>query len=157
MSFISTVTSRFRRAGLEVLGWILIPVGIVLMPLPGPGMLIVVSGVALLSHRHTWAQRALDPLQRRALEAAKYGVASGRRITLSILGGAWLFILGVIWWQSPTVPEFAVLGVGFGPDLPAAGWASAIGLWASAIAAWVLLAYSYARWHQPSGTARSNA
>jgi uncharacterized protein (TIGR02611 family) len=151
------VTSWFRRAGLEILGWILIPVGIVLMPLPGPGMLIVVSGVALLSRRYVWAQRVLEPLERRATEAAKYGVATWPRIALSILGGVWLFALGVIWWQSPDIPEFTVLGVGFGPELPAHGWATAIGLWASAIAAWVLLAYSFARWHEPKSPAHSNA
>jgi uncharacterized protein (TIGR02611 family) len=157
MGLASAVTSWFQRAGLEILGWILIPVGIVLMPLPGPGMLIVVSGVALLSRRYVWAQRVLEPLERRATEAAKYGVATWPRIALSILGGVWLFALGVIWWQSPDIPEFTVLGVGFGPELPAHGWATAIGLWASAIAAWVLLAYSFARWHEPSDPAHSNA
>jgi uncharacterized protein (TIGR02611 family) len=157
MSLGSAVTSWFQRAGLEILGWILIPVGVVLMPLPGPGMLIVVSGVALLSRRYVWAQRVLEPLERRATEAAKYGVATWPRIALSILGGVWLFALGVIWWQSPDIPEFTLLGVGFGPELPAHGWATAIGLWASAIAAWVLLAYSFARWHAPSDEAHSNA
>lgn len=153
----SMVTSWFRRAGLEVLGWILIPVGIVLMPLPGPGMLIVVSGVALLSRRYVWAQKLLAPLERQAIEAAKYGVATWPRIAVSILGGVWLFAIGLVWWQDPPIPEFSLLGVGFGPHLPAAGWATAIGLWASAIAAWVLLAYSFARWHEPIGDAHSNA
>lgn len=157
MSLGSAVTSWFRRVGLEILGWILIPVGIVLMPLPGPGMLIVVSGVALLSRRHVWAQRVLGPLQTRATEAAKYGVATWPRIVVSILGGVWLFALGLIWWQSPDIPEFDLLGIGFGPELPAHGWATALGLWASAIAAWVLLAYSYARWHERSDAAHSNA
>ncbi len=60
MSLASTVTSWFRSVGLEVLGWILIPVGIALMPLPGPGLLVVAAGVALLSRRYVWAQRARD-------------------------------------------------------------------------------------------------
>ncbi|MCW2749989.1 MAG: hypothetical protein JWR83_1099 [Aeromicrobium sp.] len=153
----SAVTSWFQRVGLEILGWILIPVGIVLMPLPGPGMLIVASGVALLARRYVWAQRLLGPVQRRAIDAAKYGVATWPRIVLSFLGGVWLVALGVIWWRSPVIPEFTLLGFDFGPDLPAHGWATALGLWASALAAWGLLGYSYARWHAPSGNAHSNA
>lgn len=155
MSVASAIRSWFQRVGVEILGWTLIPVGIVLMPLPGPGMLIVVSGVALLSRRHVWAQNLLGPLRVRAVEAARYGVATWPRIAVSIFGGVWLFGLGMVWWKNPSIPEFSLLGVGFGPDLPAPGWATAIGLWASAVAAWVLLAYSFARWHEPSGESHS--
>ena len=49
----------------------------------------------------------------------------------------------------PAIPEFDVLGVGFGPQLPAAGWATGLGLMASAVAAWTLLAYSIRRWRRP--------
>lgn len=212
MSVGAALTSWFRRTGSEILGWVLIPVGVLLMPLPGPGLLIVVAGVALLSRRYAWAQKLLDPLERRAIEAAKYGVATWPRIVLSFLGGVWLFALGVVWWVSPEIPEFsiaaftipagvvatafviavvlfsmgaifvlrellrtgdgvrsAIVGVAwvlglwlatthtpdlsdrpidlaFGPELPAHGWGTAIGLWSSAIAAWGLLAYSVVRW-----------
>lgn len=140
----------FRRTGSEVLGWILIPLGIVLMPAPGPGTLVLVAGVALLAPHHAWAQRILEPLQRQAIEAAKYGVATWPRITLSALGGLWLFFLGILWWTAPVIPTFEVLGVGFGPELPAAGWGTALGLMASAVAAWGLLIYSIVRWREPS-------
>jgi hypothetical protein len=157
MSVGTTLGNWFRRTGSEILGWILIPLGVVLMPLPGPGLLIVVSGVALLSRNYVWAQRLLDPLERRAIEAAKYGVATWPRIIVSFLGGLWLVALGVVWWISPEIPEFSVLSVGFGPQLPAHGWATAIGLWASALAAWGLLAYSVVRWHEPRRPTHSNA
>ncbi|MGA8988589.1 PGPGW domain-containing protein [Aeromicrobium sp.] len=149
MSFGSALQDWFRRTGRKLLGWTLIPVGIVLMPLPGPGLLIVMSGVALLSRDYVWAQRLLDPLERRAIEAAKYGVATWPRIAASFLGGLWLFVLGIVWWASPEIPQFEVLSVSFGPQLPAHGWATAIGLWASALAAWGLLAYSVVRWREP--------
>ncbi|GAA1739583.1 PGPGW domain-containing protein [Aeromicrobium alkaliterrae] len=137
------------RTGTEVLGWILIPVGIVLMPLPGPGMLIVVGGFALLARHYTWARQLLEPLQRKAVEAARYGVATWPRIVLSALGGVWLFAIGVVWIVGPTIPEFEVLNVGFGPELPAQGWVTGLGVIASAIVAWGLLAYSVARWRTP--------
>jgi uncharacterized protein (TIGR02611 family) len=157
----TSIKSTFERLGVEILGWALIPIGIILMPLPGPGMLIVVAGVGLLSRRHVWARRMLDPLRRRAVEAAKYGVATWPRIVVSFLGGVWLVALGVVWWISPNIPEFSILGYGFGPELPAHGWGTAIGLWSSAIAAWFLLAYSVVRYrepgHEPRPKSHSNA
>jgi uncharacterized protein (TIGR02611 family) len=151
MSVGTVLKGWFQRTGSEILGWTLVPVGIVLMPLPGPGMIIVVAGVALLSRNYVWAQKLLEPLERRAVEAARYGVATWPRIALGFLGGLWLTVLGVVWWIDPTIPEFEVLSVGFGPRLPAHGWATALGLWASAAAAWGVLGYSIVRWRQPRG------
>jgi uncharacterized protein (TIGR02611 family) len=149
MSVGAALRGWFRRTGSEILGWVVVVVGVILMPLPGPGMVIVVSGLAILSRHYVWAQRVLGPLERKATEAAKFGVETWPRITVSFLGGLWLAVLGVIWWIGPDIPEFEVLGIGFGPELPAQGWATALGLWASAVAAWVLLAYSVVRWREP--------
>lgn len=136
----------FRRTGSEILGWTLVAIGIPMMPLPGPGTIVLVAGIALLAPHYSWARKILDPLRRQAVEAARYGVATLPRITVSALGGLWLFLAGVVWWVAPTIPEFDVLGVGFGPQLPASGWATGLGLMASAVAAWSLLAYSVRRW-----------
>ncbi len=84
MSTGSAVSTWLRGMGLEILGWILIPLGIILMPLPGPGMLIVAGGVALLSRRHVWAQNARGFVEKRAIDAAKYGVATVPRIVMSV-------------------------------------------------------------------------
>lgn len=137
------------RTGAEALGWVLLPIGVVMMPAPGPGTLVVVAAIALLARRYVWAQRVLDPLERKAVEAARFGVATWPRIALSLLGALWLVVLGAIWWANPEIPEFDVLGVGFGPRLPAGGWFTALGLWASAAVALGLLAYSIARWRRP--------
>ena len=141
----------FRRTGSEILGWTLVVIGIPMMPLPGPGTIVLVAGVALLAPHYTWARKILDPLRKRAVEAARYGVATLPRITVSALGGLWLFLAGVVWWTSPTIPEFEVLGVGFGPQLPASGWGTGLGLMASGVAAWSLLVYSVRRWRHPDG------
>lgn len=138
-----------RRTGSEILGWVLIPVGVVLMPLPGPGMLIIVGGFALLSQHYVWARRLRDRLQVKAVEAARYGVATWFRIILSALGGGWVLGAGVVWIVGPDIPEFEVLGFGFGPELPAQGWVTGIGVILSALVAWGLLAYSVVRWRRP--------
>lgn len=140
----------FNRTGSEALGWLLVLIGIPLMPLPGPGTIVLVSGVALLARHYTWARRLLGPLQRKAVEAARYGVATWPRIGLSFLGGVWLFAVGVFWWMAPTIPTFELLGFGFGPELPAAGWVTGLGVIISACAAWGLLAYSVRRWREPA-------
>lgn len=146
MSIAARARSWFNRTGSELLGWTLVIIGIPLLPAPGPGTLVIVAGLALLARHYTWAQWLRDRLQEKAIEAAKYGVATWPRIFLSFLGGVWLMALAVIWWKSPQIPEFTVLGVGFGPELPAAGWGTALGIGTSAVVAWGLLAYSVKRW-----------
>lgn len=126
----------FKRTGSEILGWILIPVGIVMMPAPGPGMLVLVGGVALLAPHYAWARRARDFLKDRAIEGAQYGVATIPRIVLSALGGVWLLVAGIVWWVSPTIPELDLLDVDFGPQLPGAGWVGGLVILALAAAAW---------------------
>lgn len=137
-----------ERVLTEVLGWTLVVVGIILWPLPGPGLLIILSGITVLARQHAWARRALTPVRERAVEAARFGVATWPRIAVSAFGGLWLFALGVVWWMSPTIPEFEILRVGFGPQLPAAGWATGLGLMFSAVVAWGLLVYSIRRWRE---------
>ncbi len=137
-----------KRVATEVLGWTIVVIGIILWPLPGPGLLIIVAGITVLARQHAWARNALEPVRARAVEAARFGVATWPRIAVSFLGGVWLLALGVTWWVSPQIPEFTVLGVGFGPQLPAAGWATGLGIIVSAFVAWGLLVYSILRWRE---------
>ena len=146
MSEDTRLRDRIGNTGSFILGWTLVVVGIPLMPLPGPGAIVLVTGVALLARHYVWAQKLLDPLRSRAIKAAKVGVETWPRITTSALGGLWLFVLGIVWWISPTIPEFDVVGYHFGPQVPFAGWSVGVGLVASALAAWGLLAYSVKRW-----------
>ncbi|HWV27977.1 MAG TPA: PGPGW domain-containing protein [Aeromicrobium sp.] len=106
------VLTRLRNAtagvGLELLGWILVPLGIIMMPAPGPGTLVLLGGIALLARQYAWARFVLSWLETRAIEAAKFGVATWPRIALSAAGCVWLFVLGAIWLVGPNIPEFTV-------------------------------------------------
>ena len=68
-----------KRAGITVVGFALILAGIILLPLPGPGWLVIILGLAVLGTEYVWAQRALDAAKRRAKAAASKARARMRR------------------------------------------------------------------------------
>lgn len=47
------------RIGITVVGVAVIVVGIILLPLPGPGWLIIFAGLGLLASEYAWAARLL--------------------------------------------------------------------------------------------------
>ena len=61
------------RIGVTVLGLAIIAVGIVLLPLPGPGWLIIFAGLGLLATEYEWAARLL----RYARDEVKRWTAAG--------------------------------------------------------------------------------
>lgn len=145
----SRVREWFNRTGSESVGWILVVMGLFMLILPGPGLLALLGGVALLARHYLWAQLILEPLHKRAIESAKFGVATIPRILVSLVGIACVLTVGTIWFLSPEIPEFSILGVRFGPQLPAAGWVGAIGIWFSGALGLGLLVYSIVRWRRP--------
>jgi uncharacterized protein (TIGR02611 family) len=48
------------RIGVGVLGTLIVILGLVLVPFPGPGWLIVFLGLGLLATEFAWAERLLD-------------------------------------------------------------------------------------------------
>ena len=48
--------SSIRKWGILVVGWLVVFAGIVLIPLPGPGILITLGGLAILSLESPWAR-----------------------------------------------------------------------------------------------------
>lgn len=52
------VTSIARKVVIGVLGLAVLSAGIVLLALPGPGLLVIVLGLAILSLEFPWARRA---------------------------------------------------------------------------------------------------
>ena len=68
-----------RRAGITVIGFVLVIGGIILLPLPGPGWLIIFAGLAVLATEYVWAERALDAAKKKAKAAARKARARIRR------------------------------------------------------------------------------
>jgi uncharacterized protein (TIGR02611 family) len=133
-------TRAAKRVLLEGLGWILVAGGIAALVLPGPGLLAIVAGLALLSQQYEWAERRLDPVKKRALEAAADSVATWPRIALSSLGVLFLVAVGVFWSIKPDPPAWWPLAERWW--LPG-GWGTGVSLIISALLALALIVYSY--------------
>ena len=98
--------STAKRVLLEGLGWLLVLVGIAALVLPGPGLLALFAGMALLATQYEWAERRLEPVKRAALRAAADSVKTWPRILMSTAGVLWLIELGVLWSLQPDVPSW---------------------------------------------------
>jgi hypothetical protein len=133
-------TRAAKRIVLETLGWILVVGGIAALVLPGPGLLAIVAGLALLSQQYEWAERRLDPVKKRALEAAADGVATWPRIMVSALGVACLVGLGIFWSVKPEAPDWWPMDEKWW--LPG-GWGTGVSLIVSGLLALALIVYSY--------------
>jgi Putative transmembrane protein (PGPGW) len=70
-----------RRLAILVAGLAVVAVGIVLIPAPGPGWLVVFAGLAILATEFTWAEMLLERAKRQAMRAKDAAVRSvnGRR------------------------------------------------------------------------------
>lgn len=133
-----------KRVVLETLGWLLLVVGIAAIALPGPGLLGVFAGLALLSQQYDWADRRVEPVKLRALKAAAEGVATWPRIIVSLMGVLLLLACGVLWILKPPAPDwwplsdFWWLPGGLGTGITQVG---------SAVIAVALIVYSFRRFH----------
>jgi uncharacterized protein (TIGR02611 family) len=76
-------STRLGRIGVKIavalVGTLIIAVGVVLLPLPGPGWLIILSGMAILAMEFPWAKRLLLFTREQLV-----------RWTRLVRGGSWL-------------------------------------------------------------------
>ncbi len=138
------MTGAAKRIGLEVLGWALLLLGVAAIFLPGPGLLGIFAGLALLSQQYDWAERRVEPVRLRALRGAAEGVETWPRIIASCAGAVVLAACGIYWILKPPAPDWWPL-----PDawwLPGGIWTGVTQI-ASAFIALALIVYSYRRFH----------
>ncbi|UUZ59610.1 PGPGW domain-containing protein [Nocardioides sp. B-3] len=129
---------------LETLGWVLPVAGVAAIFLPGPGLLGIFAGLALLSQQYDWAERRVEPVRLRALRGAAEGVETRPRIIASVLGALIPAACGVLWILSPPAPSRWSL-----PEvlwLPGGMWTGITQIASGAIAI-ALIVYSYRRFH----------
>ncbi len=130
-----------RKAAVTILGWTLVLAGVAALILPGPGLLLLLLGLVVLSQEYPWAERRVEPVKEKAFDVARQGVSSYPRILMSALGACAVVAVGVVWAIDPAIPTVGPLG----PDLPFGGWATGSTIIASGVIAAVLLVYSINR------------
>jgi uncharacterized protein (TIGR02611 family) len=68
-----TVTDRVglaaRRVVITVVGGLVALAGVVMLLTPGPGLVTLAAGLAILATEYAWAKRALRDVRRRSREA----------------------------------------------------------------------------------------
>jgi uncharacterized protein (TIGR02611 family) len=134
-----------KRAMLEGAGWLLIVLGLAALVLPGPGLLMLFAGLALLATQYEWAERRLQPVRRAALKAAADSVRSWPRIVMSVIFSLGLVGVGIFWGLRPSEPSWWPLAdkwwlIG--------GWNTGGTIAGSGILALIMIVYSYANFRK---------
>jgi len=120
---------KAKHVAHSVLGGFLLLIGVVLLVLPGPGLILVLAGLILLSRAFPRLERHVGTVRARAMKAAEDSVSSRWRLAGSMLAGTALIAAGLVW--------------GLVPSLPFGGWPTASSLLVSGVILFVLLLYSY--------------
>jgi len=58
-----------KRIAITVIGGVVILVGIAMLVLPGPGLLVIIAGLAILATEYVWAERLLMMAKEKAVQA----------------------------------------------------------------------------------------
>jgi len=85
-----------KRSAVTVAGVALLAVGVVLMVLPGPGLLLIVAGLAVLATEYAWAHRLLKRAKKQAEVAQQAAVASPMRTAGSVCFALGMVGLGIL-------------------------------------------------------------
>lgn len=120
-----------KHLAFVTIGGILVLVGLALLVLPGPGLLVVFAGLAILATVFPALDRHVDLVRRQALKAAEDSVSSWWRLTGAVVMGLALIAAGI--------------ALGVVPDLPFSGWHTGSSVILSGLIVLGLLVYSLRR------------
>lgn len=62
------IAHQWVRLSVAALGFTVLAVGLVLLVTPGPGLLVIIAGLAILAHEFAWAAVALEKARQRAAQ-----------------------------------------------------------------------------------------
>jgi len=91
------------QVGVFVVGLAVVVVGVIMLPLPGPGWLVIFGGMAIWATEFVWAQLVLRWTKRKVTEATQRALdpkVRRRNIILTAVGLAIIAVLvGVYVWK----------------------------------------------------------
>ncbi|GAA2223476.1 TIGR02611 family protein [Streptomyces nogalater] len=91
------------QVGVFVIGLAVVVAGIIMLPLPGPGWVVIFGGMAIWATEFVWAQLVLRWTKRKVTEAAQRALdprVRRRNITLTVIGLVIIAVLvGIYLWK----------------------------------------------------------
>lgn len=140
-----SIGSTGKGVLLQGAGWVLVVVGLAALVLPGPGLLALFAGMAILATQYEWAARHLDPVKKAALRAAEGSVKTWPHIVISLAGAFAVIGIGAFWGIRPPAPSWWPADDSW---WLVGGWKTGSSLIGSGVIALGLLAYSYVRFRR---------
>lgn len=86
-----------RRVTIAFVGGLVLIIGIIAIPYPGPGWLIVFAGLAILATEFAWAQRLLDHARSKYDAWGEWLTRQHVSVRLAVLAGTALVVLVTMW------------------------------------------------------------
>lgn len=84
------------RVGVGVVGGLVVVVGLITIPLPGPGWLTVIAGLFVLATEFTWAERLLDFTKRHVKRWTDWLGAQRLWVRLLVALATAAFVYGIL-------------------------------------------------------------
>ncbi len=69
LEWIRLIRTNIRRLVILIVGGVVLLAGVAMLVLPGPGILVIIAGLAILAKEFTWAERTLDKAKLQASKA----------------------------------------------------------------------------------------
>ncbi|HEV8682837.1 MAG TPA: PGPGW domain-containing protein [Actinomycetota bacterium] len=91
-----------KRIAVTVVGFVVLGAGLVMMVTPGPGIVVILVGLAILATEWAWAERALDRAKQTGSGALRMATASPLRIALSVAATLAGIAVAVVIWLTLT-------------------------------------------------------
>jgi uncharacterized protein (TIGR02611 family) len=87
------------RVAVSLLGVAVIAIGVILLPLPGPGWVVIFAGLGVLATEYAWAARLLKWVRTKVVEWTRW--LAGQPVWVRVVFGlATLALLAVIIWAA---------------------------------------------------------
>lgn len=89
------------RIGITAVGVLVIVVGVILLPLPGPGWLIIFAGLGLLATEYPWAARLLAWARRHATRSTRWAARQHGAVRVLLVVATLIFLAALVlgtWW-----------------------------------------------------------
>ena len=100
------------QVGVFVVGLAVVVAGVVMLPLPGPGWVVIFGGMAIWATEFVWAQLVLRWTKRKVTEVAQKALdpkVRRRNITLTVIGLVIVVVLvGIYFWKFGVVMPWKI-------------------------------------------------